>query len=125
MKKIFKFIFNNEHKILTNTVFFTIALMFLYILVLLPFMIYFFIQNPSVFQEADKEVYLNKTEIYQFASSMALYAEFFVGGALCELIRRAISTKRSILHDSLFMSYVFIIAGQACELIAYLIMMFS
>jgi hypothetical protein len=56
---------------------------------------------------------------------MALYAEFFVGGALCELIRRAISTKRSILHDSLFMSYVLIIAGQACELIAYLIMMFS
>ena len=125
MKKLFKFIFKNEHKILTNSVFFTILLMLLYVLVLLPFMIYFFVQNPSIFQEADSEVYLNKNELYQFASSMALYAEFFVYGSLCELIRRAISTKTHILHDSLFMSYILIIAGQLCEIIAYVIMLLS
>jgi hypothetical protein len=96
--------------------------MLLYVLVLLPFMIYFFVQNPSVFQEADAEVYLNKNELYQFASSMALYAEFFVFGSLCELIRRAISTKKHVLHDSLFMSYVLIITGQLCEIIAYILM---
>lgn len=123
MKKLFKFIFKNEHKIFTNTVFFTILLMLLYVLVLLPFMIYFFVQNPNVFNEADAEIYLNKNELYQFASSMSLYAEFFVGGAICELIRRAISTKKHILHDSLFMSYVFIIVGQLCEIVAAIIMM--
>lgn len=123
LKKIFGKIFNNKHSIFVNTIFFGLLLMLLYVLVLLPVIIFFFVQNPNMFVEADKEVYLNKSELYQFASSLQLYSEFFTAGGLCELIRRAISTKKNILHDTLFASYICIGSGLLMQIIAILAMM--
>ena len=122
-KKVFNKVFDNKHSIFTNTVFWTLLLMLLYVLVLLPFIIFFFVQNPNIFAEADQEVNLNKSELYQLASSMELYGGFIAGGAVCELIRRAISTKKHILHESLFNSYICIGIGQLCEIIGILLMM--
>ena len=117
LKKIFSKIFDNKHSIFVNTVFFGLLLMLLYVLILLPIIIFFFVQNPNIFVEADQEVYLNKSELYQFASSLQLYSEFFTAGALCELIRRAISTKKNILHESLFTSYICIGSGLLIQII--------
>jgi hypothetical protein len=86
-------------------------------------MIFFFVQNPNIFKEAENEIYLNKNELYQLGSSMELYGGFISGGALCELIRRARSMKKSILDNSLFMSYVYIMAGQLCEILGYIFML--
>jgi hypothetical protein len=122
-KKTFNKIFANKHSMITNSVFFMLLLMLLYILILLPFMVFFFVQNPNVFNEAESEIYLNKDELYKFASSMELYAGFFVTGSLCEIVRRAISTKVGLLHNSLFLGYLCFIAGELARIIAYLIMM--
>lgn len=121
--KIFNKVFSNDHSMPTNTVFFTLLLMLLYVLVLLPFMIFFFIENPNMFQEAETEIYLNKNELYRMARSMELYSGFFIWGAVCEIVRRAISTKVSLLNSSLFTGYLCLIAGQLCELVAYWIML--
>ena len=83
-KKVFNKVFDNKHSIFTNTVFWTLLLMLLYVLVLLPFIVFFFVQNPNIFAEADQEVNLNKSELYQLASSMELYGGFIAGGAVCE-----------------------------------------
>jgi hypothetical protein len=88
-------------------------------------MIFVFIQNPNVFQEADAEVYLNKNEFYQFASSMELYGGFITMGAICELIRRSVSQKLHLLHDNLFLSYILIMSGQLMEVIGYIIMILN
>ena len=123
--KVFNKIFSNNHSMVTNTVFFTLLLMLIYVIVLLPFMIFFFVQNPNMFNEADTEIYLNKNELYRMASSMELYGGFIAAGAACETIRRAISTKVNVLHDSLFMGYMCLIVGQLCEVIGYAIMLWN
>lgn len=88
-------------------------------------MVYFFIQNPNMFEQAESEIYLNKDELYRMASSMELYGGFIAGGAFCEIVRRAVSTKVRILHDSLFVGYLCLMGGQLCQIIGYIIMLMS
>ena len=123
MKSLFKKIFSDDHQIVTNTVFFVMLLMLLYVLILLPFIIFFFVQNPNMFQEAESEIYLNKNELYQMGSSLELYGGFITAGAICELVRRARSLKISIFSDTLFVSYLCILAGQACDILGYIFML--
>ena len=124
MKKLLGKIFNNKHSIFTNTVFFTLAIMLIYVLVLLPAVVFFFIQNPNIFHEAEVEVNLNRSELYQLGSSMELYGTFITIGAFCELIRRSISMKQHIFKDMFFMSYVLISTGCLCDILGYVFMMF-
>lgn len=124
MKKLFKRIFSNDHSIALNTFLFTIALMLLYLLVFLPLVVYVFIQNPQIFNEAEADLYLNTTELYQLGSKLELYGTFVSGGALCELFRRTRSLKISIVNDKMFMSYMLIAAGLVMDIAGYLLMMY-
>ena len=124
MRKLFSKIFSNKHSIFTNTVFFTLAIMLLYVLVLLPAVVFFFIQNPNIFHEAEVEVNLNRSELYQLGSSMELYGTFITMGAFCELFRRAISLRKSPFNDMFFVSYVLVSVGCLCDILGYVFMLF-
>jgi hypothetical protein len=124
MKKLFNKVFSNNHSIAVNTFLFTICLMLLYLLVFLPLIVYVFIQNPQIFNEAEADIYLNTSELYQFGSKLELYGTFVSGGALCELVRRTRSLKIGLLNDKMFVSYVFIIAGLIMDIAGYLLMIY-
>lgn len=124
MKKLFGKLFSNKRSIAVNTVIWTILLMILYLIVFLPVVVYFFIQNPQIFNEAEADIYLNTTELYQLGSKLELYGSFVSVGAVCELVRRTRSLKISVLNDKMFMSYIFIIAGLVMDIAGYLLMMY-
>ena len=124
MKKLFNKVFSNNHSIAVNTFIFTICLMILYLIVFLPIVVYFFIQNPHIFNEAEADVYMNTTELYQLGSKLELYGTFVSAGALCELFRRTRSMKISLINDHMFMSYILIIAGLVMDIAGYLLMMY-
>jgi hypothetical protein len=80
------------------------------------------VQNPNLFQDAEEAVYLNKNELYQFASSMELYCDFLATGSVCELVRRRLSTKVKIFSSNYITSYVLIALFKGLQLVALGIM---
>ena len=123
MKKLFKKIFNNKNHIVLNSIFFTLLFMILYVVVLTPVILYFLIQNPNIFHEAETDIYTNASEIYRIASQVDLYSEFFIWGSCAELFRRCISLKVALWNDQVFMSYACICIGVFARILSMFLMM--
>lgn len=119
-----KKIINDKNPEILNIIFFTMFFMFLFIIVLLPIVIFVASSNPNILDMSYYNVNGNVSELYKFLDVLGTIFEFLILGTIAEFIRRKKSLKFKIFDNQSSIFYIYFIVFQSFYIIINLIKLF-
>lgn len=120
---------NDGKPFIANALIFAGMYTLLFILILLPFVIFAMTQNPDVLNDAEDAVYVARSELYQVLDYFVPFLIFAVMGGITEFGRRGLSAcikhrNRDDLKIESFWGHIYLISLIGIHLVIEILLLF-